>query len=150
MKIAIATDHNGVDLKKEIIKYLETKGHEVLDISMHNSQGDDYPVYAFEVGRVVANNEATMGILICGTGIGMSIAANKVKGIRCAQVSNTSEASLTRKDNDSNIITINPNNTINNIIKLIDIFINTPASMDIRHIRRRELITKYENGEYNV
>ena len=87
MKVAIATDHNGVEQKSEIIFFLGTKGIEVMDMSKDNNPNDDYPDFAIRVATAVATGEADLGILMCGTGIGMSIAANKVNGIRCAKVS---------------------------------------------------------------
>ena len=146
MKIAIATDHNGVDVKKEIKAYLKNQGIEVIDFSQHNSAVDDYPMYAFEVGEYIAGGNADFGILLCGTGIGMSIAANKVKGIRCAHVSNTSEALLARNHNNANIIALGINNNkVNDILKMIDLFINTDFKKEERHIRRNNQISEYEN-----
>ena len=150
MKIAIGTDHNGTELKKEVIKFLQIKGYDIIDVSAHNSQIDDYPDYAFAVGKSVASGEAELGILMCGTGIGMSIAANKVHGVRCAHVTNTSDAILSRQHNNANVIAVGSKITVNDIIKIIDLFINTNFSNEERHQRRVELISKYENGEYNV
>ena len=147
MKIAIATDHNGVEEKKQIIEYLNNKNIEVLDLSTDNTPTDDYPDFAFRVANLVKNNECNFGILLCGTGIGMTIAANKVKNIRCAHVSNDEEAYHTRVDNDANIIALSYKNNINNILNMIDKFIETPFSNEERHIRRINKITEYE--EYN-
>ena len=144
MKIAIATDHNGVNEKQEIIKYLEEKGIEILDLSTDNTPTDDYPDFAFRVAKSVINNECNFGILLCGTGIGMSIAANKVKGIRCAHVSNVEEAYHTRVDNDANMIALSYKNDLFNILEMIDKFINTPFSNEERHIRRINKIREYE------
>ena len=146
MKIVIGTDHNGTEIKKEIKTFLKNRNYEVIDVSEHNSSFDDYPEYAFKVGEMVANNEADYGILICGTGIGMSIAANKVKGIRCAHVTNTSEAILARQHNNANVIALGANgNKVNDIIKIIDLFINTDFKNEERHIRRNNQIKDYEN-----
>lgn len=147
MKIAIATDHNGATIKKEIIKFLINQNIEVIDLSKHNSAIDDYPEYAFKVGQTVSNKEADFGILLCGTGIGMSIAANKVKGIRCAHVTNTSEAMLSRNHNNANIIALGVNNnSVNDLIKWIDLFINTKFKNEERHIRRNKQIMEYEQN----
>ncbi len=146
MKIAIATDHNGVEVKKEIKTFLKNKGHEVIDFSQHNSAIDDYPDYAFEVGKYIADGNADYGILLCGTGIGMSIAANKVIGVRCAHVSNTSEAILARNHNNANIIALGINNKVNDILKMVDLFINTDFKREERHIRRNNKIAEYENN----
>ncbi len=145
MKIAIGTDHNGTEMKKEIKTFLKNRGIEVIDVSQHNSALDDYPEYAFKVGEIVAKKEADFGILMCGTGIGMSIAANKVKGIRCAHVSSTSEAILARQHNNANIIALGANNNkINDVIKMIDLFINTEFKKEERHVRRYNQILEYE------
>lgn len=145
MKVAIATDHNGETIKKEIIKYLNNQNIEIIDLSKHNTPLDDYPKYAFEVGKIVSNKEADYGILLCGTGIGMSIAANKVKGIRCAHVTSTSEAMLSRNHNNANIIALGVNNNaVNDLIKWIDLFINTKFKNEERHIRRNNQIMEYE------
>ena len=146
MKIVIGTDHNGTEIKKEIKTFLKNRNYEVIDVSEHNSSFDDYPEYAFKVGEMVANKEADYGILICGTGIGMSIAANKVKGIRCAHVTSTSEAILARQHNNANVIALGANgNKVNDIIKIIDLFINTDFKNEERHIRRNNQIKDYEN-----
>lgn len=146
MKISIATDHNGVEEKKQIIDYLKNKNIDVLDLSADNTPIDDYPDFAFRVANSVINNECNFGILLCGTGIGMSIAANKVKGIRCAHVSNVEEAYHTRVDNDANIIALSYKNDIDNIIRMIDKFIETPFSNEERHIRRINKIAAYEEN----
>lgn len=150
MKIAIATDHNGVLIKKEIIKYLESRNFRIVDLSPTNTPVDDYTDYAFLVGTAVSKKDVDLGVLLCGTGIGMSIAANKVKGIRCAHVSNVNEASISKEHNNANIIALSTKKNINELIKMIDIFINTDFKNEERHLRRINKITKIEEGEYNV
>ena len=150
MKIAIGTDHNGEHIKKEIIRLLESKKIEVLDLSPRNFTIDDYTDYAIKVGEAVRKKEATYGLLLCGTGIGMSIAANKVKGIRCAHVSNINEAALSREHNDAQIIAMSAKKPMHEIIKMIDIFINTNFKEEERHIRRINKITEYEEKNKNV
>ena len=150
MKIAIGIDHNGTAIKTQLINFLKNKQIEVLDLIKENNPLDDYPEFAFLVGEAVANKEANLGILICGTGIGMSIAANKVKGIRCAHVENENEAALSKEHNNANIISLSAKNTIEDTLKIIEIFINTKFKNEERHIRRIEKISKYENREYNV
>lgn len=143
MKIVIATDHNGVNEKKEIINNL-SDAYEIIDMSTNNTPTDDYPEFAFKVAEYVSKNQDTLGILMCGTGIGMSIAANKVENIRCAHVSNVDEAKLSRMHNNANIIALSYKNDINDILECINTFISTPFSNEERHIRRINLITKYE------
>ena len=104
MKIAISSDHGGNNLRKEMVNLLNEMGIEYKDFGPHTDDSVDYPDYATPVAEAVVNGEADRGILICGTGIGMSIAANKVKGIRCALVHDVFSAKATRGHNDSNIL----------------------------------------------
>lgn len=106
MKVAIASDHGGLRLKTEIVALLKERGYEYEDFGCHSPDSVDYPDYAEIVARKVAQAEFERGILICGTGIGMSIAANKVKGIRCALVHDTFSAKATREHNDSNVLAL--------------------------------------------
>ena len=147
MKIAIATDHNGVEEKKIIIKSLPNI--EFLDKSTDNTPIDDYPDFAFRVGNAVLKKEADFGILLCGTGIGMSIAANKMKGIRCAHCSNISQAHLAKEHNNANIMALSYKQDINELIEMIKEFVATPTSTDERHQRRVNKIISYESGTYN-
>ncbi|MCD8509791.1 MAG: ribose 5-phosphate isomerase B [Bacillus sp. (in: Bacteria)] len=104
MKVAIGTDHGGFELKKEMINLLEEMNMEVVDVGCDCPDSVDYPDYGIPVAEMVANGQADRGILICGTGIGMSIAANKVKGIRCALVHDLFTAKVTREHNDTNVL----------------------------------------------
>ena len=104
VKIGIASDHRGVEVKQEIIRDLETLGYEVFNFGTNTEESVDYPEYAFKVGESVVQKKVDLGIVICGTGIGMCIACNKVKGVRCAKVTTKEEVIATRNDNDSNII----------------------------------------------
>lgn len=106
MKIAIGADHGGFNLKKEIVGLLEELGHEYKDFGTHSAESIDYPDVAIPVAEAVAAGEFDRGILICGTGIGIGIAANKVKGIRAALVHDSFSAKATRQHNDSNIMTL--------------------------------------------
>ncbi len=144
MIIAIASDHRGVEYKKEIIEYLEEKKYKVLDCSPRNTETDDYPDFAFKVCEKVINKEAEIGILVCRTGIGMSIAANKVKGIRCAKINSLEDAILSRNDNGANVMTFNYTENMENIKKYIDAFISAEVINDERHKRRVNKIIKYE------
>jgi ribose 5-phosphate isomerase B len=144
MRLAIATDHNGVNEKKEIISFLLNQGFEVDDLSPDNTSIDDYPDFAKRVCESVLNKRADLGILMCGTGIGMSIAANKFKGIRCAKVSNESEAILARQHNNANVIALSYKENINSLKLMIEKFVKTEFSMEERHIRRIEKIGMLE------
>ena len=104
MKIAIASDHGGLEYKNKIKKHLITKGYDIIDEGTNSNESCDYPDYAKKVGSLVVSGQVEKGILVCGTGIGMSIAANKIKGIRAALCSDTFSAHATREHNDSNIL----------------------------------------------
>lgn len=149
MKIAIASDHRGEEHKKEVIKYLESKNYEILDCSPNNTPTDDYPDFAFLVCNQVVEKKADIGILLCRTGIGMSIAANKVKGIRCAKINSVEDAVLSRNDNGANVMTFNYTESINTLKSYIDAFIEAEVINDERHRRRVNKIINFENGEYN-
>ncbi len=148
MKIAIASDHRGVELKKEIIDTFGSK-YEFIDCSIENYESDDYPDYAFRVGKSVSSHYADLGVLICGTGIGMSIAANKVKGVRCALVHDKDEAKLAKEHNLANVIAFGMNNDKDVIMESLDVFLNTKAGDGENHLRRVKKIINYEIGEYN-
>lgn len=147
MKIAIATDHNGVKEKNKIIESLPN--YEFIDKSPHNYATDDYPDFALAVANSVTSKEADLGVLMCGTGIGMSIMANKVKGIRCGHCSTVEQAHLAKEHNHANIIALSYKQDIDELINMIKEFIETTPSSEERHIRRVNKIIKYENGEYN-
>ena len=104
MKIAMGNDHSAIELKNIIKEFVESKGYEVIDLGTNSTESCDYPVYGEKVGRAVASGEADLGIAICGTGVGISIAANKVNGIRAAVCSDTATARLVKQHNNANII----------------------------------------------
>jgi ribose 5-phosphate isomerase B len=140
--IAIGSDHGGYELKLEVIKHLQERGFEVRDYGCDSNKSCDYPVYAKAVSEAVASGECELGILICGTGVGMSMAANKVEGIRAALCSDCFSAKATREHNDANILcmgarTIGPGLAL----MIVDIFVDTPFSNDERHIRRIKLFS---------
>lgn len=144
MKVGIATDHNGVNEKRELIEYLNTLGYEVIDYSTNNTPIDDYPDFASIVCKSIINKEIDQGILMCGTGIGMSITANKYSGIRCAKVSTSEEAKLAREHNDANIIALSYKMSIEELKTIIKSFLETAYSKDERHIKRINKIRKIE------
>lgn len=149
MKVAIATDHNGVEEKKELIALLHNKNIQVIDCSTDNTPIDDYPDYALKVSHCVTKGEALLGVLLCGTGIGMSIAANKIKGIRCAKVSSIEDAHLSREHNNANIVALSYKEPIEELKKMVLEFIETPFSEDERHVRRIDKISKMEQSYDN-
>lgn len=104
MKLAIGNDHVAVEMKKEIKEYLEAKGHEVIDVGTNSSESFNYPISGYKVAKMVANNEVEGGILICGTGVGISLAANKVDGVRACVCSEPYSAKLSKQHNNTNII----------------------------------------------
>lgn len=139
--IAIGCDHGGYELKLEILKYLEKKGLEYKDFGCDSLQSVDYPIYARKVGQAILDGECEKGILICGTGIGISITANKMKGIRCALCSDCFSAEATRLHNDTNIVALGGRVVGPELaIKIVDTFLNTPFSGDERHARRISMI----------
>ena len=144
MKIAIATDHNGVNEKKELIRLLSK--YEFLDKSPVNTDTDDYPDFAFEVANSVVSKETDLGVLLCGTGIGMSIAANIVKGIRCGHCSTKEQAHLTKEHTHANVIALSYKQDINELAEMIEEFIETAPSTEERHQRRVDKIMNYEIG----
>ena len=138
--IAIGCDHGGYGLKLEIIKYLEKNGLEYQDFGC-DGEAVDYPIIAKKVGQAILDGKCKKGILICGTGIGISIAANKMKGIRCALCSDCFSAEATRLHNDTNIIALGGRVVGPELaVKMVDIFLHTPFSEDERHIRRIGMI----------
>lgn len=139
--IALGSDQAGYELKQEIIKYLEEKGLEYKDYGSYNADPVDYPVYGKLVANAVAGGECEKGILICGTGIGISIAANKVKGIRAALCSDCFSAEATRLHNDANIVAFGARVVGPGLaVKIVDTFLNTGFSGAERHARRIEML----------
>lgn len=135
--IALGCDQAGYELKQEIIKYLEEKGLEYKDYGSYSADPVDYPVYGRIVAKAVADGECEKGILVCGTGIGISIAANKVKGIRAAVCSDCFSAEATRLHNDANIVAVGARVVGPGLaVKIIDTFLNTEFSGAERHARR--------------
>lgn len=143
MKLGITSDHRGYNLKEELIKKL-TKDYEIIDYGCKSTESVDYPDYAFKLGEALTNKKIDYGIAICGSGIGISIACNKVKGIRAARVTNLEDVKETREDNDANIICLNEKMDLNMAYQLIISFITTPFSNIDRHIKRINKIKEYE------
>ena len=141
MKIAIGNDHTALEMKNEMKKFLEEKGYEVIDYGTNSTESCDYPVYGEKVGNAVAGGEADLGLAICGTGVGISLACNKVKGIRCALCSDPLSAKMTRLHNDANMLAMGAGIVGENLaLEIVETFLNTPFSGEERHSRRISLI----------
>ena len=142
MKLAVGADHGGYQLKTFILKYLTEQGHECVDYGCDSPERCDYPVYGERVGRAVASGECELGVLICGTGIGISLAANRVPGIRAAVCTNEFHASYSRAHNNANVICLGERVTGQGIAAdMVDIFLATPFEGG-RHLRRISLFDK--------
>ncbi len=137
MKIALGADHGGFNYKNKIKEYLSSIGVEVVDAGTFSADSCDYPEIAQKVGNFVVSGEVEKGILVCGTGIGMSIAANKIKGIRAALCSDTFSARLTRQHNNSNVLCLGERVTGEGLmLDIVKIWLETPFSNEERHLRR--------------
>ena len=147
MKIYIGTDHRGIEVEKNIINYLKNKKYEVIESRIEHSDADDYVDFAKDVSLNVINNENSIGILICGTGIGMSIAANKIKGIRAARCVSVEDAYYTRLDNDANVLCLGYNSDLNTLFEIVNTFLTTSFSHAERHSRRVNKIKDIEAGK---
>lgn len=145
MKIGIANDHHGVLVKQELTKFLISKGYNVINYGTDSDENIDYCDFAFKVGEEVINKKIDYGILLCNTGIGMSIACNKVKKIRCAKVSNVYEAQMTRRDNDANVIALSAREDIEKLKEIVNVFLNTPYANIERYNRRKDKIDNYDS-----
>lgn len=143
MKIGFASDHRGYNLKNKLIETFQNT-YDVYDYGTFSEESVDYPTYAFALCEKISE-EIELGILICGTGIGISIAANKVKGIRCAKISNVSEAILCKEHNNANVIAFGENIGEKDAIEMVQAFLNTPFSNDERHKKRLRKIEEYEH-----
>ena len=144
MKLAIGADHGGFSLKEVLKKHLEEQGYEVEDFGTYDTASCHYPVYAEKVARAVAENRAQLGILVCGTGIGMSIAANKIKGIRAAAVSDCFTAQATREHNDSNVLCLGERTVGPGLaMRIVDTWLNA-SFQGGRHQTRVDMISALE------
>ena len=149
MRLGFASDHRGFKLKKELIDYFKNNGYTVNDYGTNSEVSCDYPDYAYKLGNAILSGDVDFGVAICGTGIGISIALNKMKGIKCAKVSDPWEAYATRNDNDTRIIAFGERMDFDNATQSIKAFIDTPYSMLEKHNRRNEKVRQIESGEYN-
>ncbi len=142
MKLALGADHAGYVLKEHIKEYLKSKNIDFKDVGTFKIESCDYPEFAYKVGQAVVNEEADLGILICGTGIGMSITANKIKGIRAALVHDEQTAKLSRQHNDANVLCLGGRIlSEEEAIKIVEVWLNTSFEGG-RHERRLKLINQ--------
>ncbi len=145
MRIAIGSDHAGFALKEDLRNWLRDQNIEVLDCGTFSPEPVDYPDIAFTVAEKVAQGEVEKGILVCGTGVGMCMAADKVKGIRCAVCHDTTSARYSRSHNDANILALGARIIGKELAKdIVKVWLNTPFSGEERHVRRINKIKEYE------
>lgn len=148
IKLGLASDHRGYKLKNELINYLKNN-YEIIDCGSFNDDSCDYPDFAYQLGKKIVSNEVNFGIAICGSGIGISIALNKIKGVYCAKVNNSEEARYTRLDNNTNCVAFSENTNFEEAKKIVETFINTEFSNLEKHIRRINKVKEIESGIYN-
>ena len=147
MKIAIGNDHGAVELKNHLLGWLQANGYEVLNVGTDSTESTDYPIYAERVAKAVLSGDCDKGILICGTGIGISISANKIHGVRCALCSEPVSTALSRQHNDANIVAMGAR-TIGPVMaeEIVRTFLTTEFQGG-RHARRVEKIMALDRGE---
>lgn len=145
MKLGIASDHRGYKLKEFLKNNLNE--YEIIDFGTDSEESTDYPDYAYKLSKAVVNKDVDFGIAICGSGIGISIACNKVNGIRCARVVDINDVIATRNDNDANIIALSEKIDNNYAKELVETFVKTSPSMEEKHVRRRNKLVEIEKNE---
>ena len=145
MKIAIACDHGALDMKNMLVSYLQGQGHTVTDFGTHTNASCDYPEFAAAAARAVASGECEKGIVLCTTGIGVSISANKIDGVRCALLSDVWSAKMTRLHNDTNMMSLGAGVVGENLaLEIVDTWLSTEFSGDERHQRRIDKVMALE------
>ncbi len=145
MRIALASDHRGYPLKQELIKELE-KEYEIIDLGTNSEESADFPVYGIALGETIRDNKADLGIAICGTGIGISIAVNKVKGVMCAKISSVDEARLAKEHNNANALAFSGSIPKETAIEMIETFIKASPNTEEKYQRRINEIKDYDNA----
>lgn len=146
MRIAVGSDHRGYEVKRRLVSLLQQMGHEVVDVGPASKDSVDYPDYAFQVASAVREGRADRGILACGSGIGMCIAANKVRGVRAAPCHDSITAEMSRRHNDANVLCLSADLLGEELIdRMVRIWLETPFEGG-RHARRVEKITRFETG----
>lgn len=147
MRIGIANDHRAYETKEALKKLLDN--YDVVDYGCFSTEMVDYPKYALKLGEAVVNKDVDLGIAMCGTGIGVSIACNKVKGIRCAKVDSISDAKASKEHNNANVLAFGMSHTANEIKEMIDVFLNSTFKTEKRYTMRINQVEKYEEtNEY--
>lgn len=149
MTLGFASDHRGFNLKKELINYFKENGYDIVDYGTNSTDSCDYPDFAYKLGKGIINKDIDYGIAICGSGIGINIALNKIKGVYCAKVSNKEEALHTRSDNNTNCVSFGENMNYLDAINIVKTFIETEYSNLSKHNRRLDKVRMIENGEYS-
>lgn len=145
MKISVGCDHGALDLKKAVVEHLQKQGHEVKDFGTYTLESCDYPEYAAAAAQAVADGTCEKGIVLCTTGIGVSITANKIKGIRCALLSDVLSAKMTRLHNDTNVMALGAGIVGTNLaLEIVDTWIGTAFSGEARHQRRIDKVMALE------
>jgi ribose 5-phosphate isomerase B len=146
MRIAIGSDHRGYDVKRRVVDLLQRSGHEVVDFGPHGHESVDYPDFAFQVAKAVSDRGVDRGVLVCGTGIGMCIAANKVHGVRAAPCHDSITSEMSRRHNDANVLCLSADLLGEELIdRMVKIWLETEFEGG-RHARRVEKITRFEGG----
>ncbi len=144
MKIAVGSDHGGLEYKNAIAKHLKELGHDVIDVGTYSLDSCHYPLYGAEVGKKVASKECRFGVVVCTSGEGIAMAANKIKGVRCGIAYNDEVARLMRQHNDANVISFGQKfMTLDDVLRRVDIFLNTEFEGG-RHLTRVEMINELE------
>ena len=148
IRLGFASDHRGYELKEKLINYFKKQDNiaDITDCGTNSSESCDYPDYAKVLGKLIQSNEIDFGIAICGSGIGISIALNKMKGVYCAKVNNALEARYTRLDNDTNAVAISGDTSLEEAKKIVENFINTEFSNLERHKKRIDKVKKIEEN----
>ncbi len=145
MKLSIGCDHGALALKNKVVAHLQAQGHEVLDFGTHTLDSCDYPEFAAAAAKAVASGECDKGIVLCTTGIGVSISANKVSGIRCALLSDVWSAKMTRLHNDTNMMALGAGVVGENLaLEIVDTWVGTEFSGEARHQRRIDKLMALE------
>ena len=145
MKIALASDHRGYNLKQELIKTLKNN-YEILDLGTNSTESVDFPKYGILLGETIRDKKADLGIAICGTGIGISIAANKVKNVMCAKIDSINDAKLAKEHNNANVLALRGDLNKEEAIKMIETFLSSKRLQDEKYQRRIKEIKDYDNA----